>query len=65
MDNKERTTHFFIALALVIWASVAIGTSVSVWNYAHDTFLSIVAALNLLINIGCVAYLFKKKVYTD
>ena len=56
----ETKTKFFYVLALFVWALIAIATSAAVWNSKPGAFLSVVAALNLVIN-GLVIYGKAKK----
>ncbi len=68
MTNKTRFLFFLKAVVLIIWASIAIGTSFAVWNAgageAPNTFIKCVAAANIVLSgiaIFCAAKLIKIK----
>lgn len=69
MNNKDRFLAFLKAAILILGGSVAIGTSVAVWN-AHagavpDGFICAIAGVNLIIEGVLFYFLAKKVLYKD
>jgi hypothetical protein len=64
MDNKKRFFNWARAAMIILWGSIAAGTTVSVWNAAvgaaPGTFHCIIAGLNVITN-GFGIYLALKK----
>lgn len=54
MDNKDRFISWLKVAIILLWASIAIGTTFAVWNAGAgktpDTLIKWVAAFNLLTN---------------
>lgn len=68
MDNKERFYAWLKVAILILWASVAIGTTFAVWNAAAgetpDGFVCTVAGLNLIVS-GVAIYYAKKLLFKN
>jgi len=50
MDDKERFEKFAKVLVLIVWASIAIGTSATAMNSFPGAFLVVISLLNLAVN---------------
>lgn len=65
MDNKSRFIAFAKAAIIILWASIALGTTFAVWNAGAgstpDGFVCTVAGLNLIVS-GVAIYLVAKKI---
>lgn len=65
MDNKSRFIAFAKAAIIILWASIALGTTFVVWNAGAgstpDGFVCTVAGLNLIVS-GVAIYLVAKKI---
>lgn len=65
MDNKDRFYAWLKAAIIIIWASVALGTTFAVWNAgageAPNGFIKAVAGFNLPFNILGIILVAKSK----
>ena len=65
MDNKTRTRHFAVMLAVFVYASLTIGTVATALNSFPGTFLSIVALVLLACNLAICFCVGRKVVKED
>ena len=63
MENKDRFNAFAKVAAIIIWASIALGTTFAVWNAGAgetpSTFIKIIAGLNILTNAAGIFFAVK------
>ena len=64
MDNKERFYAWLKGAIIIIWASIALGTTFAVWNAgageAPTAFVKAVAGFNILFNAFGIILAVKK-----
>ena len=69
MDNKDRFYSWLKAAVLILWASVAIGTTFAVWNAAAgetpDGFIKFVSGMNILFTVAGVILVAKVIFFKD
>lgn len=61
MDNKTRTKHFFVMLALFIYASLTVGTVATALNSLPGPFFTVVGLLMAAGNVAMCVYVGKRE----
>ena len=65
MDNKTRTRHFAVMLAVFVYASLTIGTVATALNSKPGAFPTVVSQLTLVCNLAICFCVGRKVVKED